>query len=761
MAPRKVYVLTVKLRCDNISSNNPPMAYNLLTENDLADALSDSESYMRGFYQGIPELQRLTRGKPGKIPKGKPRVTDGTLAAIRRETPKQIIQQLPNGRVTIYKDEEMEDQANAVLTDLIIPNANSGGTPYSKAKRGIKSTIDVGSAWAYCFFNETNGLLHADYKLKYYRDVLFEKGKVSEFDCNFMPMVEWLTEGDIKWIIYRESQRKVTKTDWDLKALQELLDKGPTDKDEQAKSPEEKKANADNGYFKLVYFFQKGVGATFYCYAPTIKKCVRTWQTKDPRGIIPLHGLVPEDDDDNPLGEPLAAISAGKQNLLDFDMQMYQYGQALLYSPPVKKWGNTPSSKVKLIPDNVIEMDGNPATDDFKAVDMTNSATSNFNNNYGLIKTQIQSEMGRRSDTSVSSGAGNPEFSKTPAGVAQSQQVTDISNNDLLVSYELWQGRIWETCLNIHFAESEGKKEVQLQRSTLQRLKLDKNPTIDYDKEYGPIDYCVTAFTSKKLSDAEQVANMALVDSLMTPQNAWQLAQIGWKLDIGEFQKAKLTRMNIDSIDKFLSKMDDKEAAAAKQMPFPIIDAPQLRMNSADLSPEQIQAILSQQAGVQVQPVQPPNGAPAGLSAQGQADFAVEMTKAQGEAAAKAAAAQQPAEGKAATPAKPLGEIIQWKPGDLTENERTQALAQVGIVADEGGASMNPNAQAAAIDGATKLDKHVHDTTLALDKHITAAAQPQPTDPNNPQAQAVPTATHTEPNDTENAAEAVGEPANV
>lgn len=730
------------------------MAYNYLTEDDLSEALADSETYMKGFYEGIAELQRLTRGKPGKIPKGKPRVTDGTLAAIRRETPKQIIQQLPSGRVTIYDNETMEDQVNAVLTDVIIPNANSGGIPYAKAKRGIKATIDIGSAWAYCFFNRTGSILHADYKIKYYRDILFENGKVSEFDSNFMPMIDWLTKGDLKALIYQaeHAEEVQVETGWLVPLLKELLEKGPGDKDELNKTPAEKKASEAGAFYKLVYFFQKGVGANFYCYAPAIEKCVRTWANPDPRGVIPIHGLVPEDDDDSPLGEPLAAISAGKQNLLDFDMQMYQYGQALLYSPPVKKWGNTPSTKVKLIPDNVIEMDGNPTTDDFKPVEMANSATANFSNNYGLLKTQIQSEMGRRSDTSVAASAsGSTNFSKTPAGVAQSTQVTDISNNDLLMSYEAWQGRIFETCLNIHFALSKGQKEVQLQRPTLARLKLDKNPTINYDKDYGAIHYCVNAFTSKKLSDADQVQNMAQVDPLMTIQNAWQLAQKGWKLDIGEFQKARLTRMNIDSIDKFLYKMDDKEAAEAKQQPFPIIDAPQLRMNSADLSPEQISAILSQQAGVQAPPSQPaePGQMPNGLPAKDQADFQVEMLKAQTDATNS----QRP-ENPVAEKSKTIAESIQWKPGDLTDNERAQALLQGGIVADEGGASDNPNAQIAATKAAVGVDKHVHDTALALSDHVDKTLEP-PVDPNNPEAQALPTATPT-PTD-----QPVEEPTNV
>lgn len=703
------------------------MAYNYLEPDQLADALHDSEDYMRGFYAAIPELQRLTRGRPGKVPKGKPRVTEGTLAAIRRETAKQIIQQLPTGRVTIYNDPDSEELFTGVLTDIIIPNANSGGTPYSKAKRAIKSTIDVGSAWAYCFMNRTGSVFHADYKLKYYRDILFEKGKVSEFDTNYMIMIDWLTEGDIKAIIWYEKQRKVTETDWDLKALEELLDKGPADKDIEAKDPAERKANANNGYFKFAYFLQKGTGATFYIYAPTIKKRVRTFTSHDQRGIIPLHGLVPEDDDDNPLGEPLAAISAGKQNLLDFDMQMYQYGQGLQYSPPVKKWGQTPSNKIKLIPDNVIEMNGTKATDDFEAVDIGNKATVNFANNYGLIKSQIQSEMGRRSDTNISATSGAPGFSKTTAGVQQGQQVTDISNNDLLVTYESWQSRVWETCLNIHLAESKGQKTVEFERDTLGRMKMDKQPTIDYDKDYGKVSFKVTSFTSKKLSDSEQVANMAQADPLMTVQNAWQLAQIGWKLDIGEFQRAKFARMNIDSLDKFLVKMDAQEAAEAKKQPFPIIDPPQFRVNTSDMTPEQIAGVLSI-GGVNVpaQPAQPlqPGQPPIGLSAQGQADFMVEWFKAQSEAQIKQAEAQaklnpEPAPDKAP---KPLGESVAWKPGDLTDSERAQALQQVGITADMSAAN-TPNAITQAADTATKLDKHVHDTAMGIAGHVAGQQQ--------------------------------------
>jgi hypothetical protein len=341
--------------------------------------------------------------------------------------------------------------------------------------------------------------------------------------------------------------------------------------------------------------------------------------------------------------------------------------------------------------------------------------------------------MGRRSDTTVSGSAGAPQASKTHAGVQQSQQVTDISNNDLLISYEQWQGRIWETCLNIHFAESQGQKEMQFERSTLSRLKTDKQPIIDYDKDYGKIGYKANAFTSKRLSDDQQVANMAQLEPLMTLQNIWALGQHGWKLDIGEFQKARMERMSLDSLDKIITKMDSKEAEAAKQEPYPIVDPPQFRINTSDMTPEQIAGVLAR-GGVNV-PLAPnlPPGAPLppaqpgqmplGLSAAQQAEFILEQQKMQ-------IAAQS---GQGTQAPKTLGESITWQAGDLTKYERAQALAQVGVQASAD--PTTPNDAKDAMDTAVKVDKHVHDTTLALSDHVMKHTMPEqslPTDKPKP-----------------------------
>lgn len=635
------------------------MAYNYLDEKQLADALHDSEEYMVDFYKNIPEIQRITRGKPGKVPKGKPRLTDGTLAGYRREMPKQIIQQLPSGKVTIDSYKALEQTANGVLTDIILPNANTGGTPYSKAKKAVRSTVDVGSAWAVCFFNRTGSIMHADYKLKYFRDVLFEKGKTTEFDSNFFPVVDWYTEADLKALIWQEThladrakgRGESYEGRFDPKKLQKLLDNGAQEKDREYQSKQEQDASFVVGYFKIVTFYQIGVGGTFFYYAPQIKQVVGQCLNPDPRGVMPVHGLVAEEDDDNPLGEPLAKISTGKQNLLDFEMQMYQYGQGMAHSPTVKKWGSTPTGLIKITPDNVIPMNGTRATDDFEIVNTSTAATANYANNSSYIKTQIYNELGGSNDTSISSDAGAVGFSKTDAGVKSQVQRTGVSQNDLRKTYEEWQARIWETCLNIHFAESKGTKELQLKETTLKKLNMEAQPSINYDQEFGPIKFHVEASSSQATDSAaenEQLTELLkLKKEMVNPDDK----------DMKVFNQIVRNAGVENSDDIMYSDEDIQQAQAMHQE--------QLQMAHASAKLQLQQAMNA---------MQPKSEGP-----------------------------------------KPLGEAIAWQPGDLTPNERAQALQQVGIQADQSGAP-TPNQLAQATDNALKTDKHATDSTLAQAK---------------------------------------------
>lgn len=639
------------------------MSVPFITPANIKRAIEDSELYMPSFVEQLPELERIGRGKPGRVPKGKPRVTDGTLSAIRREMPKQVIQQLPTGKVTIKKYPELEEYVNAVLTDEILPNANSGGTPYEKALKAIKATATAGAAVALVFYNRRGAKFTADFKMVYVKDVLVEPGKTSEFDYNYLSLVCYYTRSDLEGIIAQNKQLKRSagkrndayEEEWDTNLLQEMLDGGAEGKDDLHKSEAEKKHyTEDNGYYKIIHTFQVGVGAKFYGYAPRLGKIVKTCTNRDPRGIMPVHFLIPEPDDASPFGEALFATSAGKQNLLDFDMQMYQYNRGLLLSPPVKKYGNINTRNVKLTPDAVIDMGPNgPNRSELEAVDIDNSAIENFPTNYGLIKSQILNETGRTGDTSVSSDVGNPGFSKTENGVKQLQERIGVSDNHLRKVYEEWFSRICETMLNLHFAYSKGQRELDLEASTMKRLNLEPGSTVtvDYDAEYGPIKYSVDASTSEAADTEKETETLTNLLELLTqlgPQPTAKQMLITNQI---------IKNSGVDDPEKLVFTDQEIEQAA------------------------EVEQMAKQQAAAQAEAAEQAQGAGAGMNA-----GAMPMPAMDTDADPQAEAAEPVLDdGSTPMPAEESGTAVQPGMGQLTPDElqTIETLRQRGVSDDD------------------------------------------------------------------------------
>jgi hypothetical protein len=596
------------------------MTFSYLDPSKLKTAIDDSEGFMKPFYEPLPELERISRARPGRVPKGKPRITDGTSAAITRETPKNVIQQLPTGKVTVKNFPDIEKYVNATLTDQILPNANSGGTPYAKSKTAIKDLFRNGASIAYVFYGERNGKFGADYRRVYVKDVLFDKGKVSEFDSNRMFMVAWYTKSDLEAIKAQQEKLQQADREWKLDVLTELIEGAADGKTSDNQSEQDKKfTQEDNGYIKLYHCFQIGVGATFYTYSRKLDKVAKEWVNKDPRGVIPLHVLVAEEDYANPLGEPLLEISAGKQNLLDFDMQMYQYGRGMQYSPTLMKWGPINSRSVKMQPDGIINM-GPVGQSDIKALNIDNSAIASFGNNYGLIKSQILNETGRTAGATVSAESGDPQSSKTAAGVKDNQNRLGISDNDLRKVYELWQGRIYETMLNLEFAHGKGKKELDLKMETIKQLKLQREDTvtIDYDKDMGPISFSVDA-SSSQAADNEKESERLL-----------SVLEVKAKFGVPEKPSKQMALLNqviqnsgVDDPERLLYSDEEMEAADAeydqqKQMAQQAAQQQQAMAEQQAAMAGQAQAPVSQPGEEQVppeagQPVEETPAEPQGL----------------------------------------------------------------------------------------------------------------------------------------------------
>ncbi len=746
-----------------------------INKDDAYTAYDESRKWLRTYFDPLQEFERLARNRPSdKIDPSLPRVTDGTLAAIVQEQPKRIIQKPPVGLVHSNDHLDYAAVADVVLTNRLMPMYNRMGSLIQKSWNMVGKSMTYGMSTSYTFFTNTNGQLHTDFVIPYIKDVLCEKGKIFAPDSNIRFMRSWYQKRDLQAIIEREKtmmegDKKYT-SDWDLKALADFIQGGASAKPADTQTPAEReKGDGYTGGYEVIHAFQKGVGAELYSFSPQFEqgKPLRTKINADPRGKIPLDDLYCNIDLSNPLGRGVVELSGGVQNLIDQQMQMFQFMSTLEMGPPLQVWGNVNKASLKFRPNAIWDM-GAAGTNKVEPYVVSNNMMTNFSTNYGLLKSQIMN-LNSSADHSISASDGNSQQSKTQAGVQASEQRLGVSDNYLRQQYEAWFKSQSETSLNIFFSEMQGNEKIQL--NSLEIDKLKSGPAVKFlsgeklEVDYKQVKDVVFSMTVEPGSSREQddIDQLAKMQEMMTEVNAnplvtnWFLGQSGKKLKMGELFTQRFQRMGIKNIDAILVDMDAKEAEAAKQQPFPIIDKPQIRINTADLTAEQIAAALAA-GGVQSPQSQPQQGMPPGLSPQGMADFMVEMTKAQGaaggsgpnpdELALKQQELQLKAQGQEhqqATDQAKLGLEVaktahqhtmdmhnadqqqqqQQMDNAMTLNSASQSAQDQQFQHEQGQAQQELAAKTAGVKSKTKSKKPVAKTTMKTETGVSAPT-PQP-----------------------------------
>lgn len=451
------------------------MAFSFLTPENLFKHWESSEDYTEKLTEHFPELQRIARNRPleGTDPDF-PNVTDGTTASIVQKTPKRAVQQLPTGVIETEGDDTyMSIVAQFVYENKILPYANEDYSLFEKCHLVIEGGLTFGSVGTYSPFLNHGGYFCPDLTIPYWGDVFIQRGKKSARSSDFIFLRSWWQPEDIEELIASEKnlakeakeRGEEYEATWDIKALEEVK-REETEKVDQAKTPHEDERSADVAAIELITGLQDGKGAKFYTFHAGTQKIVRTKVNKDPRGKKPIQWFFGDADGTNPLGRGIVELVGGLQNLIDSDMQMYQYNRALMLAPPVVKYGQLGNFQYK--PNVVLETDDPNA----KVVPLTidTSAIQNYPSLYGLQKSQLLNLV-NSPDTSLSAEIGNPGFSKTPAGINQQKAMLSIDDNAVRKSFEAWFEDWSETAINLYFAEKTGIEVIQLDKETADKLR--------------------------------------------------------------------------------------------------------------------------------------------------------------------------------------------------------------------------------------------------------------------------------------------------
>jgi len=561
--------------------------FEFIKPEDLYQTYSDAKTFMIPLHEPFDEFERIARNKPHPgIAKNLPKVTDGTLAALIQEQPKRIIQQIPTGKVK-SDSEWLDIMAGWVLEHEILPNANQVAALIQKAWALTSKTLTYGSQPAFVQFVNRGEYFGTDFTLPYIKDVFLEPGKLSDRDSNVIFLRSWWTKNQVESVIAKEKMLAKSakkrgedyETGWDIAKLEQL--KGMSgQKDENSMTPNERNKQLNAGFIEIVHCFQRGIGNTFYSFSPLLgdkDNIIRTRKNKDPRGVIPIHFMYANVDLSNPLGRGSVELSGGMQNLLDSQVQSFQYMQALLMNPPIEKRGNFSKSTIKYAPAEIWDMGTDPNAS-VTPVKLTTEAVTSFPNNYGLIKSQILNLNSGGTDNAISASVGDPQSSKTPQGVDAQQARLGVSDNYMRKQFEDCFQEIMETAINLYFAERNGTQLITLDDETAEKLRKiapesvnEKNEVqIDFDSETEKLQFEVDASTSSLKDDASE--RDRLVELLDLSGKYPQLAQLMGEAGTKELINRIIVKSGVEDPEKI---MPSGEGEVDPQTGQPIQEQPQ------------------------------------------------------------------------------------------------------------------------------------------------------------------------------------------
>lgn len=560
------------------------MAFSFLTEENIFDLCNTSKDYTEKLTQPFEEYSRLARNKPhAKIPKAFPKTTDGTSASIIIKSARRAVQQLPAGVVST-SDEYSPWPILAEFAYLkeILPNANAEYDLIHKMWITIENGESFGSQCVFTPVAYNDGKLLPDYLIVSWRDVFIQPGKRSASDSDYLFVRTWWQKTDVEKLIDAEKERRDTakkegalyEPTWDLKALEEIKEAIVT-KDSKDQSEAEQQYSLDPSGIEIITGFQIGHNATFFTFNPTTQKIVRRKKNKDPRAKIPLNWYFYDADGVNPLGRSVLELIGPLQNLIDSDMQAYQYNRAAALRPTINVYGDVNERTLEFKPNGLNKIK-NPNVR-IEAMSVDTSAIRDYPNLYGLQKSQMLNLV-NSPDTSISAEVGNPGFGKTPQALKTQQAQLSIDDNALRKGFEAFFEEWSETAINLYFAEREGVEIIQLDTDTAQRLRDleekghvldgvvlddDNKATVDFSKAKGVLKFKIDASTTKVNSEAAQLDSLkTLIQTLDSSQSLNQVVPVDKKLAAWN---AIVANSGIDGLDELkVTEEEMKEMQAAQ-----------------------------------------------------------------------------------------------------------------------------------------------------------------------------------------------------
>lgn len=463
-----------------------------LEKDEVQEAYEASVGEAKVWRENYPEFERLAdNGLRDDLDESLPEVNDGTLAASLFKLPKRIVNSDLAGRAKAVDTDEswITELANIEWTQQIIPNANSQASFHRKWKDAVRKAAIYGSIPIINLFLERGDYTGSDFIVAQAQDVKLEAGKVSDQDSDIIFWDIYYTKLQLKNMIEEAKEEmadsekstkvpdqlaKATNTSqadgfdeddnedeaynyWDVVTLEEILNKHM----EEDRNPDEENRDRQGkgvkrGGYHFYVAFQRGVSAPFEMrHSDFPDKPVRQWSNPDPTGDIPVHYLYCYQDFINPYGIGIVKLAGGTQNSLDYFRQADIKATMLGIEQPLRISGDTDKTDLDSI---VYEQRAQWMLGDatVEPQEIANGVYQALPSRISMYKTSLN-QLIPTGDTSIGADAGDPNYSKTPAGVKFQATNLSIDDEDFKDNLYITYGLVARSMINTHFANMQGQ----------------------------------------------------------------------------------------------------------------------------------------------------------------------------------------------------------------------------------------------------------------------------------------------------------------
>lgn len=422
-----------------------------------------SKREMDARCHGFENLEKLADNQVVSEKPDLPNVSSGETSGLIRRIARNLVQHVPNVEISCEFD---DDSPKGVLARHILLANIIGSDSYSNDMQqnlfaSTKAALTVGfDAVVPVLKQLADRSWIIEYDTIHYRDVFPEPGAKDVRKATEVFVRRYLTKGEVHQLI------RDNVAGWDPVALKTMVARQPSAPPRQAMSASQqdaKKGLIAEGYEVITWY--SSTGAPFLTFCPRTSLLLRIEKNKHPLKWHPVFFLVPEKDNQHPLGKSQVELLYGRQEFQDL---MLNGAMKMWYrniNPPLLGYGAI-NAVPNLSPGKYTPISNpNAKIEPFEVstqtlLQYTSIAQGNLGSMVNLVGSADQ-------QMAVQAGSG---MSATPQGVDAQQQMVDITTNNYQKAIEQFFSHYCSYALTIYFAELKGLKKMTPSAETRRKL---------------------------------------------------------------------------------------------------------------------------------------------------------------------------------------------------------------------------------------------------------------------------------------------------